>query len=489
MDKYRVAVIDDDNGNLKVANRILSLYGYEVDCMNSGEELLEYVKTNTPDLILLDVHMTGIDGFETIQKLKANHEVRDIPVIFLTADNDSDTETKALTAGAADFVGKPFVASVLLLRVKNTIELNKLQTDLKREAKKLSASYIEEHKKNERLSLQVVQTLAGAVDAKDKYTKGHSTRVAEYSREIARSAGFSEQDQDKIYMMGLLHDVGKIGVPDTVINKPTKLTPEEYDIIKTHPGVGYEILKNITEMPQLAIAARWHHERYDGKGYPDGLAGTDIPEEVRIISVADAYDAMSSRRSYHDVFAQEYIREELTNGMGTQFDPKFAQIMLDMIAEDTEYSMREDPDSYLVSDDGVLKEQSCNDDQDFVFGFLSMLDAGGLDTAVGMKYCMSDTAFYAEMLTEYTGSSDDRIKHLEECVSEGNLDRYRVYIHSLKSASKTVGAMEISDKAEMLEKAAIANDGKTIAEKTPEIIADLRGIVGSILMAMSIYGL
>ena len=489
MDKYRIAVIDDDNGNLKVANRILSLYGYIVDCMNSGEELLEYIKDNKPDLILLDVHMTGIDGFETIQKLKASHDARDIPVIFLTADNDSDTETKALTAGAADFVGKPFVASVLLLRVKNTIELNKLQTDLKREAKKLSASYIDEHKKYERLSLQVVQTLAGAVDAKDKYTRGHSTRVAEYSREIARSAGLSEKDQDKIYMMGLLHDVGKIGVPDSVINKPTKLTPEEYDIIKTHPGVGYEILKNITEMPQLAIAARWHHERYDGKGYPDGLSGTDIPEEVRIITVADAYDAMSSRRSYHDVFAQEYIRDELTNGMGTQFDPKFAQIMLDMIDEDTEYSMREDPDSYLVGEDGVVIEQTHNDDTDFVFGFLSMLEAGGLDTAVGMKYCMNDTEFYAEMLTEFTGSSDDRIKHLEECVSCGDIDQYRVYIHSLKSASKTVGAMDIFEKAEKLEKAAAEGRGDKVVADTPEIIGDLRGIVGSILMAMSIYGL
>ncbi|MBQ8965546.1 HD domain-containing phosphohydrolase [Ruminococcus sp.] len=489
MEEYLIAVADDDKGNLKIADRILSLYGYRVDCLTSGEELLEYIKGHKPDLILLDVHMTGIDGFETIQKLKADHNARNIPVIFLTADDDAETETKALTSGAADFVGKPFVASVLLLRVKNTIELNRLQRDLKKEAKKLSADFIEEHRRNERLSMQVVETLAGAVDAKDKYTNGHSTRVAEYSREIARSAGYPEEFQERIYMMGLLHDVGKIGVPDSVINKPTKLTPEEYDIIKQHPVVGHDILKRITEMPELAVAARWHHERYDGTGYPDGLKGEDIPEEARIIAVADAYDAMSSRRSYHDVFAQEYIRSELINGKGTQFDPRFADIMLEMIAEDTEYSMREDPDAYLVSDEGVAVEQKQTDDSEFVFGFLSMLEANGLDTAVGMKYCMNDTEFYAEMLTEFTGSSDDRVRHLEECVACGNLEQYRVYIHSLKSASKTVGAMDISEKAAKLEEAAISGDGRTVVEGTPEVIAELRAIVGSILMAMSIYGL
>ncbi len=135
MKDYLIAVADDDKGNLKVAKRILSIYGYRVDCLSSGEELLEYVKGIKPDLILLDVHMTGIDGFDTIHKLKADHSARNIPVIFLTADDDAETETKALSAGAADFVGKPFVASVLLLRVKNTIELNKLQTDLKKRRK------------------------------------------------------------------------------------------------------------------------------------------------------------------------------------------------------------------------------------------------------------------------------------------------------------------------------------------------------------------
>lgn len=487
MEEYIIAVADDDRRNLKVAERILSL-NYHVTCLNSGEELMNFAKEGKPDLILLGLNVIGKKGLDTIQKLKANRKTRGIPVIFLTTDCDSDTETKAISAGAADLVSRPVTSSVLLTRVRNVLELSRLKRDLKNEAEKLSSGFLEEHRRNERLSMQVVQTLAGAVDAKDNYTKGHSTRVAEYSREIARSAGFSEADQEKIYMMGLLHDVGKIGVSDTVINKPTKLTPDEYDSMRSHSMVGYEILKNITEMPQLAVAARWHHERFDGKGYPDGLSGKDIPDEVRIITVADAYDAMSSRRSYHDVFAQEYIKSELRNGKGTQFDPKYADIMLDMIEEDDEYCMREDTEAYLVGEDGVTVEEQQTEDNSFVFGFLSMLEASGFDTAIGMKYCMNDTEFYAEMLKEYANSVDDRIRHLEECIACGNLEQYRVYIHSLKSVSRMVGAIDIFDKADALENAAIDGNGKFLVESTPNTIAELRSIVGNIFMALSIYG-
>jgi len=193
----------------------------------------------------------------------------------------------------------------------------------------------------ESLELHVVQTLAEAIDAKDSYTNGHSGRVAAYSREIARRAGYSVKAQNEIFMMGLLHDVGKIGVPDAVINKPGRLTDEEFAKIKNHPVMGARILKTIREMPKLVTGARWHHERYDGRGYPDGLKGTDIPEEARIIGVADAYDAMTSNRSYRESMPQSRVREQIEGGRGTQFDPRFADIMLQMIDEDTEYRMRE----------------------------------------------------------------------------------------------------------------------------------------------------
>jgi putative two-component system response regulator len=189
--------------------------------------------------------------------------------------------------------------------------------------------------------MHVVKSLAEAIDAKDTYTNGHSGRVAQYAKLIAGRAGYSPEKQNDIYMMGLLHDVGKIGIPDAVINKPARLTEDEFEVIKNHPVMGARILKNIKEMPELATGARWHHERYDGKGYPDGLKGEEIPEEARIIAVADAYDAMSSRRSYRGILPQEVVREEIGNGHGTQFDPTFADIMLEMIDEDTDYSMKE----------------------------------------------------------------------------------------------------------------------------------------------------
>lgn len=196
-------------------------------------------------------------------------------------------------------------------------------------------------RKVEEMNMQMVSALAEAIDAKDTYTNGHSSRVAKYSRMIAARAGYSEPEQDEIYMMGLLHDVGKIGVPDEVINKPGKLTTEEYELIKSHPVIGGRILESIKERPKLSTGAKWHHERYGGGGYPDGIAGEDIPEEARIIAVADAYDAMTSRRCYRDVMTQEHVRAEIEQGSGTEFDPRFAKIMISLIDEDKAYSMRE----------------------------------------------------------------------------------------------------------------------------------------------------
>lgn len=186
-----------------------------------------------------------------------------------------------------------------------------------------------------------MKTLANTIDAKDKYTNGHSVRVAVYSKEIAKRCGKSKKEQKDIYHMGLLHDIGKIGVPDTIINKRDRLTDEEYEAIRQHPEIGSDILKTIQQIPDIMVGARWHHERYDGKGYPDGLKGTEIPECARIIGVADAYDAMTSKRSYRDILPQEVVRAELEKGKGTQFDPLFAEIMIQMIDEDIRYTMRE----------------------------------------------------------------------------------------------------------------------------------------------------
>ncbi len=329
-------VVDDDVANLKMAGHILSKNNMRVTALKSGQALLDYVKENgNPDLILLDIMMPEMDGFETLEKLRESEGGKElVPVIFLTADENEESETKGLSLGAMDFIKKPFVPDVLTLRVRHMIDLDHLQKNLSKEVEKKT-------KENEKLFFHVVSSLADAIDAKDTYTNGHSGRVAKYTKEIARRYGYNEKQLSDIYMMGLLHDVGKIGVPDAVINKPARLSDEEYEIIKNHPVLGARILKNIKEMPTLANGARWHHEKYDGKGYPDGLHGEDIPEEARIIAVADAYDAMTSHRSYREPLPQGIVREEIEAGIGTQFDPKFAKIMLEMIDEDTDYLMKE----------------------------------------------------------------------------------------------------------------------------------------------------
>ena len=200
----------------------------------------------------------------------------------------------------------------------------------------------DEEKKNlNRLFEQTAAALASAIDAKDEYTHGHSTRVAKYSKAIAEQSGKSPAECEAIYQIALLHDVGKIGMPESIINKAGKLTKEEYEVIKQHPILGAQILKSISEYPDLIIGARHHHERYDGRGYPDKLKGDDIPEIARIISVADAYDAMTSKRSYRDPIPQQSAREEIVRGAGTQFDPKFAKIMQHLIDLDTEYDMKD----------------------------------------------------------------------------------------------------------------------------------------------------
>lgn len=199
----------------------------------------------------------------------------------------------------------------------------------------------EEDKNLKRLFEQTATALVNAIDAKDEYTHGHSSRVAEYSRKIAELSGKSPKECDEIYQIALLHDVGKIGISESIINKEGKLTDEEYEAIKQHPVLGGQILKSISEYPDLIIGAKYHHERYDGRGYPEKLKGDDIPEIARIISVADAYDAMTSKRSYRDPIPQQSVREEIVKGAGTQFDPKFAKIMQHLIDLDTEYEMKE----------------------------------------------------------------------------------------------------------------------------------------------------
>ncbi len=338
--RYNILAIDDDAMNHMMLDAILSS-SYGFTAATSGPEGLAILSQQAFDLILLDINMPEMNGFDVLAVLQRSPQTKEIPVIMLTGDLDQETEVQGIQAGAFDFVHKPFIPTLILRRIERTLELKALQHHMQQEIDRQTALAQQQLASTQRLFREMIETLADTIDAKDKYTNGHSHRVAEYAQEIARRAGKPADYQRTVYYMAQLHDIGKIGIPSSLINKTTKLTDAEYAEIQQHTVIGSEILAHVTEMPELADASRSHHEHYDGSGYPDALAGTAIPEKVRIVAVADIYDAMTSKRSYRDVLPQSIVRQEIINARGTQLDPFFADIMIQIIDEDTDYKLRE----------------------------------------------------------------------------------------------------------------------------------------------------
>ncbi len=325
MEKCDVLVVDDDDFNLKVAADILQ-DEFTTCTAQSGEMAIECLQSVLPRLILLDLHMPGMDGRETMKKIRENQEWKKIPIIFLTADSKPETEKECLVLGAADFITKPFVPMVMQSRIRRIMELAELQNDLEGRLE-------EKTKLVEKVSLNAIMVIANTIDAKDAYTSGHSHRVAKCSEAIARELGWCEEDIQNLHSIALLHDIGKIGVPDAILNKPSRLRDEEFEIIKRHPVIGNDILKDIHIIKNVAEGALYHHERYDGKGYPFGISGEDIPFCARIIGIADAYDAMTSNRVYRRGMDMIRVIEEFKKGRGSQFDPELTDLFLGMLED------------------------------------------------------------------------------------------------------------------------------------------------------------
>lgn len=320
-----VLVIDDSRTILSIAKGELQR-DYQVTTALSGEEGLFLLEKYRPDLILLDLNMPKMDGKEVLRRIRSDERWKRIPVIFLTADTTPQTEEDCLRLGADDYISKPFVPIVMRRRISHVIELYDLRHDLE-------AQLQEKTRQVERVTLNSIMVIANTIDAKDTYTAGHSIRVAQCAEEIAKRLGWDENKRLNLHYVALLHDIGKIGVPDAILNKPLALTKEEFDIIRKHPVMGGEILKDIHMIPHVGEGALYHHERYDGKGYPTGLKGKTIPEFARVITIADTYDAMNSRRVYRDKLPKEKIIEEFERCNGAQFDPEFGQVFIDMLKD------------------------------------------------------------------------------------------------------------------------------------------------------------
>ena len=346
--EYIILIVDDNASNLESAQKFLGKE-YRVAAAKSGAAALKYLERNTPDLILLDIIMPEMDGFSVIEKLKADPRLAQIPVIFLTADNDPETETKCFAYGAVDFVRKPFLPNVLRSRVNKTIELEKyrgsLETMVQEQAeiisqRSLRISKIQEH---------VIMSMAALIESRDHSTGNHVTNTKNYVHMIAmklKELGLFRDILTEEYIQNLikaapLHDVGKIKTPDAILKKPGRLTPEEFIVMKDHTIYGKEIINNIIggiEDPEYALLAcdiaMYHHERWDGTGYPAGLKGEEIPLCARIMALADVFDALYEERCYKKpVRPASKVMMILKENAGTQFDPVITDVFAGMEEE------------------------------------------------------------------------------------------------------------------------------------------------------------
>jgi len=321
-----IFVVDDSDTNLSMAEAVLEDH-YRVMTMPSALKMFTLLEKVTPDLILLDIEMPGMDGFETISKLKSENVWSDIPVVFLTGRNDAEVEARGLEMGAVDFVTKPFSAPVLLNRIQTHLNIDEI----------IRERTLQLH----RLQNSIVAVLADMVENRDKGTGGHIERTSIYIKilidEMIKRGVYADEikswDVDKIISSAKMHDLGKISITDVIVNKPGKLTDEEYEIMKSHAVEGERIIDEIIArtgeedfLINAKLFAGTHHERWDGKGYPRGLKETEIPLQGRIMAVVDVYDALVSERPYKKAFTDEEAVKIIMQNSGSQFDPKIADI-------------------------------------------------------------------------------------------------------------------------------------------------------------------
>ena len=472
----KVLVVDDDEVVCETAKAILK-DGFEVVSCMDGRNAVSAAKKEMPDLILLDINLVGKNGFEVLEALKEDATVKDIPVMFITADEDREKEAVGLKNGALDFIRKPFIPEVLIQRSIRIISLDRLQKDLRGEV-------LNQTRKVDRISKEMMVALSHTVDAKDHYTNGHSERVATYAAEIGRRMDKTPEEQKKLYEIGLLHDIGKIGIPEEIINKTERLTDDEFATIKEHTKIGCEILRGITDMPELRDGARSHHERYNGKGYPDGLSADAIPEVARIICVADCYDAMTSTRTYSDPKPQSVVREEIKRCSGQQFDPAIADIMIGMIDDDKDFIMNEKRFSrsvwrgagkYWDIDDAVSEDtgHTRSETEKIIPGWLD--DIPEIDKASAIANCGSADSFMS-VLTVFHKTAKDKADEIEALYRAGDIENYTIKVHALKSSARIIGATKLSEMAKDLEMAGKSGDNDFMRDNTQALLDRYRDL-------------
>jgi putative two-component system response regulator len=326
-----ILIIDDKVENIKLLNSFLEKEGYKLRNALDGETAILSVKVKKPDLIILDINMPKMNGFEVCKRLKADKDTASVPIMFISALNDLESKINAFNLGGIDYIIKPFASEEVLARVKTHLELSDYQHNLENKVQKGLKEIKSLNNELELTQDEMIVTLASILDAKDDDTGKHVSRVAEFSKLLAELYGLDTQMINLIYKAAPLHDAGKVAIPDHILNKPGKFEPQEWEIMKTHAIGGYKIFKKSTSsiLKMAAIITKEHHERWDGKGYPEGLKGEDIHIAGRIVILADIFDALTHRRVYKEAWDFDKTLAFVKENSNQIFEPKLAELFID----------------------------------------------------------------------------------------------------------------------------------------------------------------
>lgn len=321
-----ILIVDDEYAGRETLQSVLEGEGYQLEMAENGPQAIEKAKKLLPDVILLDVMMPGMTGFEVCQRIRSDPEIAEIPIIVLTALDDRESLLTALKAGADDFVSKPFDRYELRARLLGITRLNRYQKLIQERTKLQEA--------NAQLLSAYEATIEGwslALDLRDRETEGHSQRVTRLTADLARASGMNEEEIMHLRRGALLHDMGKIGIPDAILHKPAALTEEEWVIMRRHPQLAYDMLRSVEYLrPALEIPLN-HHEKWDGTGYPRGLRGEAIPLMARLFAVVDVWDALTSDRPYRKAWSEEEARTYIREQSGKHFDPQVVELFFKVI--------------------------------------------------------------------------------------------------------------------------------------------------------------
>lgn len=321
-----ILIVDDEESIRRFLKRVLSENGYRCREAGTATEAFREIYNEPVSLVILDIRMPGKSGIDILPEIKDS--CQDVAVIMATATTDINTAIFCMKLGAYDYITKPFNSEEILLSVARALEKRKLEIEVKEYRQHLEDKVIEQAGRIRASFINTIRALVYALEAKDEYTSGHSQRVADISAAISRELHLPQESIDKVVLAGLVHDIGKIGVRESILNKPEKLTPDEFSQVQKHPEIGERIMGPVADDQEILLYIKYHHSSFDGKGYPGELRGYQIPMGARILAVADSYEAMTSERPYRKAMSDMDACAELMQCKNTQFDPEVVEAFM-----------------------------------------------------------------------------------------------------------------------------------------------------------------